>query len=73
MEYFLGLLTGVVFLITLGLVLFIGYRMGQRKKPIAAAPVDEVEQQRIQRFNQHFKELFQYDVDKALERKKVDE
>lgn len=71
MEYFLGLLTGVVFLIMLGLVLFIGYKLGKKKQPLPIE-VDEKEQQRIKRYNDHFKELFSYDVDTALQRKKVE-
>lgn len=69
MEYMLGLLTGVVFFALIGAALFIGYRLG-KKKP-RSNPVDEEELRKAKQFNDHFKELFSYDVQTALQRKKV--
>ncbi|WP_394139560.1 hypothetical protein [Cytobacillus oceanisediminis] len=69
MEYILGLLSGVVFFAVMGAFLFIGYKMGQKKH--TAQPVDEEEQRKMQQFDKYFKDIFSYDVDKALQRKKV--
>lgn len=69
MEYILGLLTGVVFFSLLGVALYIGYRLGKKKPKVT--PVDEEEQRRTKQFDDHFKALFNYDVQTALQRKKV--
>ena len=69
MEYILGLLSGVVFFAVLGAVLYIGYRLG-KKKP-QANEVDEEEQRQMKQFDKYFKDIFSYDVEKALQRKKV--
>lgn len=69
MEYLLGLLTGLV----LFLCVLIGFYFGQKqpKRKVEHKPISDTEKQQIERFNKHFKELFSYDVDKALQRKKV--
>lgn len=69
MEYFLGLLSGVVFLSAMGAAVYVGYRLGRKKPP--AQKVDEEEKQRMESYDKHFKALFSYDVSKALQRKKV--
>lgn len=69
MEYILGLLSGVVFFAVLGVVLFIGYKMGQRKHTPSQA--DEEEQRQIKQFDDSFKRMFRYDLDTALESKRV--
>jgi hypothetical protein len=66
MEYFLGLLTAVVF--------FVVYELGKRqggKKKTKQPSVDEVKQRQMEQFNKDFQAVFNYDVDKALQRKKV--
>jgi hypothetical protein len=72
MEFILGLLSSAVFFICL----FIAYRMGQKqtKPPKKEKPLtEEAEHQKeqIKRYNEHFKRLFSYDVDTAVQRKKV--
>lgn len=69
MEFLYGLLTAVVFFIALITFYYIGYKQG--KKVSAPLPLDEEKQREIDRFNKGFKELFNYDVEKALQRKKV--
>lgn len=71
MDYLLGALMTVVFFILCGGSFYLGYRM---KQPKAKPPdMDAEEKRRIERYNKHFKELFSYDVDTALKRKKVHE
>lgn len=72
MEFILGLLTAVVFFICL----FIAFKLGQKQtKPTKKDnPLTEDEQRqrdKIKQFDQHFKSLFAYDVDTAIQRKKV--
>lgn len=71
MEFFLGLLSTVVFFILLFLASFIGYKLGKKKTDVKATPVSEEEQRKIEQFNNHFKALFAYDVSTAMKRKKV--
>lgn len=68
MEYILGLLSGVVFFAVLGAVLYTGYQLGRRKPK--AAEVDEEEQRQMKQFDKYFKDIFSYDVEKALQKKK---
>jgi hypothetical protein len=70
MDFILGLLTAVVFFIGLTATYTVGYKRG--KKGTAPLTQDEVKQREIEAFNKGFKELFAYDVDKALQRKKVE-
>jgi hypothetical protein len=67
--YFLGLLTAILFFLLLFLAFYIGSKVG--KRPTKTIPIDDVEKQRIEQFNKHFKALFAYDVDTATRRKKV--
>lgn len=69
MEFIYGLLTAVVFFIALISFYYIGYKQG--KKVSAPIPLDDEKQRQIERFNKDFKALFNYDVEKALQRKKV--
>ena len=72
MEFLYGLLTAVAFFIALLGFYFIGYKAGKRThtpKPLSEA--DESEKYKLEQFNKGFKEMFAYDVDKALQRKKV--
>jgi cbb3-type cytochrome oxidase subunit 3 len=70
MDFLLGLLTAVVFFIAVIAVYFVGYKQGKRHQP-ANKPLPDEEKQKMERFNKHFKELFAYDVDTAIQRKKV--
>lgn len=70
MEYILGLLSGVVFFVVIGIALYIGYRIGRQKANSVPLEDEQVRQKR-ERFDKHFKDLFSYDVDTALQRKKV--
>jgi hypothetical protein len=69
MEFFYGLLTAVVFFIALLSFFYLGYKQG--KKGSAPLPIDNEKQSEIERFNRDFKALFNYDVETALQRKKV--
>lgn len=68
--FLLGLLTAVVLFVVGGALLYVGYRLGKKNKPIKQE-LDEVEQHRLKKFNEDFKEMWFYDVDQALQRKKV--
>jgi hypothetical protein len=67
MDYILGLLTAVVFFVA---ILF-AYYLGARTKQSKPIPVDEEKKQEIEQFNKNFKAMFNYDVDTAVQRKKV--
>ena len=64
MEYFLGLLTAVVFFIAF----YLGTRYGS-KKPIITA--DEEDKRRIKEHRKGFMNMMNYDVDVATQKKKV--
>jgi cystathionine beta-lyase/cystathionine gamma-synthase len=72
MEFLFGVLTTVLFFCCVS----VAYRMGKKQaKKISKVntPSEEEQHQKeqIKRYNDHFKKLFSYDVDKALQRKKV--
>jgi hypothetical protein len=72
MEFILGAFSMVLFFCCL----FLAYWMGQRqtKRPKRDNPLteDEMKQrEQIKKYNEHFKKLFAYDVDTALQKKKV--
>jgi hypothetical protein len=69
MEFFLGLLTAVVFFIGLLAVYQVGYKQG--KKTSVPIPLDEEKQRQLEAFDKGFREIFTYDVTKALQKKKV--
>jgi Mg2+/citrate symporter len=72
MEFILGAFTAMLFFCCLFLAYWIGTR--QTKKTIKVNVSTEEEQkqkEQIKQYNEHFKKLFQYDVDTALQRKKV--
>jgi hypothetical protein len=69
MDFLLGLLTAVVFFIALLAFFYMGYKHG--KKAHVPIPLPDAEKHKMEKFNQHFKDLFSYDVDTALQRKKV--
>lgn len=68
MEYLIGLLIGVVFLLVFFIGLYIGTRLDKKQTlPI----VDQKEKEEMKKFNEDFQKVFSYDVAKATERKKV--
>jgi cbb3-type cytochrome oxidase subunit 3 len=72
MEFILGLLTMAVFL----LCVYTAFKFGQKqtKAPSKVNTLTEDEErqkEQIKRYNEGFKELFSYDVEKALQPKKV--
>lgn len=72
MAFFLGALSAVLFFCCLFLAYWIGTR--QTKKPSKVNTLSEEEQrqkEQIKRYNDHFKSLFTYDVEKALQPKRV--
>lgn len=72
MQFIYGLLTAVVFFILFMLFFYAGIRFEKQKKPPdTEVEKKEQEKRQVEQFNKHFKELFAYDVDKALQRKKV--
>ncbi|MFC0235499.1 hypothetical protein [Fictibacillus phosphorivorans] len=73
-QFILGLLIGVVFFILLGVAGFIGYKIG-RKSPskLSNDPVTDKEKRKAEALSNHFANLMHYDIDKALQRKKVNE
>jgi len=68
MEFVYGLLTAVVFFIALLFSFYLGTRYGSKKTTVTA---DEEEQRKARKHREELKALFTYDVNKALERKKV--
>ena len=66
--YLLGLLSGVGLFALVGVSIYLGYVIGRKKKP-KPEPIDEKEQERLKRHNEHFKALFNYDIDTAYGRK----
>lgn len=69
MQFILGLLTAIVLFLLLATAFYLGRR--QANKQIRTIPIDEEETRRIKAYNDHFKALFSYDVEKAIARKKV--
>jgi hypothetical protein len=69
MEFIYGLLTAVVFFIALLSFYYVGYKRGKRVS--APVPIDKEKQRDIEQFNKEFKAIINYDVAKALQRKKV--
>ena len=72
MEFILGLLSSAVLFICL----YTAFKMGQKqmKKPSKVNTLTEEEtkqREQIKQYNEHFKKLFSYDVDTALQKKKV--
>jgi hypothetical protein len=68
MEFFLGALTAVVFFLLLLIVYWLGTKRTIKAQP---PPMDHQQKEELKRYNDHFKKLFTYDVEKAIQRKKV--
>ena len=69
MEFIFGLLTAVVFFICLSGAFYAGYKTG-KKRP-EPKPQDKEQQRKREQLNKHFQNLFNYDTDTALQKKKV--
>ena len=68
MFFVYGLLTAVAFFVVLIATFIIAYRYG-RKNHVPKLIKEEDEKR--QKFDEHFKALFSYDVETALQKKKV--
>ncbi|TYS46759.1 hypothetical protein [Bacillus infantis] len=71
MEFVIGLLSGVVFFILLGVVFINGYKMGIKRKPDPIAKPTDEEIRRNESLQKSFEKLMNYDVTTAYKRKKV--
>lgn len=71
MEFIIGLLTAVVFFICL----FVAFHLGKKQTKKSDKPQLTEDEQRqkdlTKQYNEHFKKLFRYDIDTAIQRKKV--
>ena len=77
-SFVLGLLSSVVLFVVIGASFYIGYRLGIKNKPIPQVKsqdelsIDEKhELQRLENLQKGFVKLMNYDVNTALQRKKV--
>jgi hypothetical protein len=68
MDFLYGLLTAVVFFIALLSFYYIGYKQGTKR---TAKPPDDEEVRKAKNLRKGFMNMMEYDVDKALQRKKV--
>jgi hypothetical protein len=68
MDFIYGLLTAVVFFIVLLSFYYIGYKQGTKR---TAKPPNDEEVQKAKEIRRGFMNMMEYDVDKALQRKKV--
>jgi hypothetical protein len=71
MQFLYGLLTAVVIFVVLAVVYYVGYKRGKHTHTNNPTPIPDEDKKSMQEFNKHFKEMFAYDVDKAIQRKKV--
>jgi predicted polyphosphate/ATP-dependent NAD kinase len=67
--FILGLLSGVVFLFVLLAAVYIGYRLGHKK--VKPPDVDEEQKRKAEQLKKHFSNLMSYNVETALQPKKV--
>jgi hypothetical protein len=73
-SFILGLLFAVVLFVVVGLVFYVGYRIGKKKQPIVpTVPTedDDKEIKRIEDLHKGFVKLMNYDFTTAVQRKKV--
>jgi hypothetical protein len=68
MDFLYGLLTAVVFFIALLSFYYIGHKQGTKR---TAKPPDDEEVRKAKNLRKGFMNMMEYDVDKALQRKKV--
>jgi hypothetical protein len=68
MEFLYGLLTAVVFFIALLSFYYIGYKQGNKR---TTKPPDDEEVRKAKEIRRGFMNMMTYDVNKALQKKKV--
>jgi Mg2+/citrate symporter len=72
MEFILGVFIATLFFCCLFLAYWMGTRQTKKPSKVETPSEDEIKQrEQIKRYNDDFKKLFNYDLEKALERKKV--
>jgi hypothetical protein len=72
MEFILGVFVAALFFCCLFLAYWIGTKQTKVKSKVNTLTEDEQRQkEQIKQYNEHFKKLFKYDTDTALQRKKV--
>jgi hypothetical protein len=72
MDFILGVLSAVLFFCCLFLAYWMGTRQTNKPSKTNTPTEDEQRQkEQIKQYNEHFKKLFSYDVDTAIQRKKV--
>jgi hypothetical protein len=72
MSIYVALLLAVVFFIELLVVFYIGLKLGKRlEKREAPIPLNDDKQRQLEQYDKGFKAIFSYDVEKALQPKKV--
>jgi Mg2+/citrate symporter len=72
MEFILGVFVAALFFCFLFLAYWMGTRQTKKLSEVNISTEDEQRQkEQIKQYNEHFKKLFKYDVDTALQRKKV--
>lgn len=70
MLFIYGLLSAVVFFVSVSITFYIGFRLGSNfKKP---QKVDKEQIKQAEKLQKDFQKLFNYDVTTALQRKKVE-
>jgi len=67
MSYLIGATAMLFFSFALTGTFYAGYRLGQRKKPLA---VDEEKQREIERKNKSFEAILNYDINTAMGKRK---
>jgi CHASE3 domain sensor protein len=72
-TFIFGLLFAVVLFVVVGVVFYVGYRLGNKyKQPSQSTTEDEQKEiNRLKSIQQDFVKLMNYDVSTALTRKKV--
>jgi CHASE3 domain sensor protein len=72
-SFIFGLLFAVVLFVVVGVVFYVGYRLGNKyKQPSQSTTEDEQKEiNRLKSIQQDFVKLMNYDVSTALTRKKV--
>jgi hypothetical protein len=68
MDFLYGLLTAVVFFIALLSFYYIGYKQGSKR---IAKPPDDEEVRKAKEMRKNFMNMMNYDVQTALQKKKV--
>jgi hypothetical protein len=72
-SFILGLLFAVVLFVVIGVVFYLGYRLGNKGKPSIPQQTEDEDNEikRLDELQKGFVKLMNYDVSTALTRKKV--